>query len=171
MNTENENTDTDATPETPDAIQPQNVQDATPETPDTDTAEPALKSARRDAAKYRERAHAAEEHAALLETQLTAARRAILKNTQQFGVIDQTAYDDALDQIDVNACYDENGDPVPDQIETALRQLLERKPYMARTRRNEMSQTSKEVDMLRAPHLVGSMKWSEDPLKRALSRR
>lgn len=151
-----------------------------------DTTAPALKAARRDAAKYRERAHNAEEHARHLENQLTAARRENLRHSKEFDQIDPAALSDVLDMIDVNACYDENGAPVPDKIATALRGLLEKKPYMARAayRRSyepswrpstdadmaprDTSREFMEADLKLLPQPHGAT--AGDPLQRALSR-
>ncbi|KAA8815272.1 hypothetical protein CSQ85_12700 [Bifidobacterium rousetti] len=159
MNT-NETPNTDATPETPNAIQPQDVQEDTRQADDTDPVL-ALKSARNEAAKLRTRAKTAEQErdqlAAQLETtkaRLDAARRDILASstppsrigmsgipgstsrevnypTNPLANVVAEARADVLSTIDTESMFDDDGHADWGKFRTAIDDYVRRHPYVS----------------------------------------
>ncbi|MCH9276416.1 hypothetical protein JS533_009075 [Bifidobacterium amazonense] len=166
---------TETTPQT-DAIDatPGTIPDDTaPQPADTDHALAAT-AARREAAKYRDRAHEAEHRADELQARyqtatahLAAARRGLLKHTDVFGRIDPQAMDDALDMLDIDALYHDDGTLDDDALEQAVTDLVTSKPYMARQR--AITQATRELLSHSEPHLTGGTAGG-DRLRNALSR-
>ena len=159
------------TPTTTDTTDTMPVSEGKPQPEPTDP-ELAVRDARKESAAYRQRTRAAEEHAARLETQLetmraqlTATRRANLKNTKAFGRVIPAAIEDVLDMIDVPGMYDEEGKLDEDKLTEAISEILESKPYLNAYR--VITSVTRDILAGSEPRPIGSA--ASDRLQKALT--
>lgn len=132
--------------------------------------EPATAKARKEAASYRQRLRETEAERDDLAARLDHARRAMLKNTKEFGRINPTALDDALAMLDadtVAALFTDDGDPDPEATKDQVAAILENRPYMAKP--FEYDRNAVKTALL-AENPQGAVGGKGDPLRSALRR-